>query len=537
MPDERHASLSWRSWYGLPVIALAVHAALAWLGRVPGILTNEDSLRYVVLARALKAGQYRDLMTPGTPAHHLYPPGFPTLLGVWTAIGGEAFSWLVLQQIAFSVAALAITFVTLRRVTSPLVTLATLVTLAVNPALVASAGEIMSENALTFFFTLAVWASACMAPGPRQVAVLIATGVAAMTVRTAGLVLPVAIVGHLLLSRRIRDAVIAAALFAMTLGPLIWWTARNPTAVVGLSYAADLTVASRGGGTFAREFIGRMTVNLQYYLTIALPHLLAVPTAAGTIVDNIASTAIVIAGVVIGMVRSLKRLRVAGFTLFVSAGLYLVWTWRVDRYVVPLIPIIITLLLLGIERIGMARSQRTALLVVVATCAILIMTSAVRLRDHLTTFTGCDRSQVFTDPRCTTPGARGFFAAVRYVDDSLPRDARLGAVKATSVYYYTGRQTTPLQPIVPLDSTTFNAQLVASNLQYLLLSSIHSADLRLSRQLAERCRRLDVIASFAPRTHLFRLLDTPAADTTACLVINEYRRESARAVKESPPVE
>lgn len=527
MPDERQALASWRSWYGLPVIALVAHAALVWLGRVPGMLTNEDSLRYVVLARALRDGQYRDLMTPGTPAHHLYPPGFPALLGVWTAIGGEGFSWLVLQQIAFSVAALAITFVTLRRVASPLVALATLVTLAVNPALVASAGEIMSENALTFFFALALWASACMAPGRRQAAVLIAVGIAAMTVRTAGLVLPVAIVAHLLWSRRLREAAIAAVLFALTLGPLIWWTARNPTAVIGLSYAADLTVTTQGSETLAREFIKRMTRNLQYYLTIALPNLLAVPTVAGTIVDNVVTTAIVVAGVVVGMVRSLTRLRVAGLTLFVSAGLYLIWTWRVERYVVPLIPIVITLLLLGVERIGMGRSPRTGTLVVLATCAILIATSAVRLGGHLTKFSDCDRAQIFTDANCATPGARSFFAAVRYVNDSLPRGARVGAVKATSIYYYTGRQTTPLQPLVPLDPMTFNGQLKAANLEYVLLSGLHSADLRLSRLLSERCHRLSVAGSFPPRTHLFRLLDTPAADTTACLVINEYRRESA----------
>ncbi len=529
MPDERQASLSWRSWYGLPVIALALHGALVWLGRVPGILTNEDSLRYVVLARALTLGQYSDLMTPGTPAHHLYPPGFPALLAIWTAIGGEGFTWLVLQQIAFSVAALAITFVTLRRAASPLVAIATLITLAMNPALVASAGEIMSESALTFFFALAIWASACMAPGPRQAAVLIAAGIAAVTVRTAGLVLPVAIVAHLLWGRRVREAGIATVLFAMTLGPLIWWTARNPTAVVGLSYAADLTVTARGSGSLAREFVQRMTMNLQYYVTIAMPNVLAVPTIAGTIIDNLVSTAIVLAGVVVGMVRSLSRMRVAGLTLFASAGLYLIWTWRVERYLVPLIPIVITLLLLGVERIGLARSRRTATIAVVAMSAILVSTSVVRLQGHLEKFVGCDRERVFTDPRCVTPGARSFFAAARYVHDSLPQGARLAAVKATSVYYYTGRQTTPLQPLVPLDPMTFNAQLTAASVEYVLLASIHSGDLRLSRLLSERCRRLRVTASFAPRTHLFALLETPAADTTACAVINEYRRESARA--------
>lgn len=531
MLPERHASLAWRSWYGLPVVLLALHAALIWLGRIPGILTNEDSLRYVVLARSLKLGQYRDLMTPGLPTHHLYPPGFPALLGAWTAIGGEGFTWLVLQQIAFSVGALALTFATLRRVASPLVTLATMIALVVNPALVSSAGEIMSENSLTFCSALAVWASVCMAPSARQAAVLIAIGIAAMTVRTAGLVLPVAIVAHLLLGRRLREAGIAAALFAMTLGPLIWWTTRNPTAVVGLSYAADLTVTASGRGTLAREFIRRMSVNANYYLTVAMPSLLAVPTLAGTMMDNIASTTIVVAGVVSGMVRSLRRLRLAGLTLFVSAGLYLVWTWQLERYVVPLIPIAIMMLMVGIEHIAGRRNERTASIAVAATCAILVATSAVRLNAHLAKFSGCDRTQVFTHPRCVTAPARSFFAAVRYVNDSLPRDAGVAAVKATSIYYYTGRQTVPIQPLLNLDTVTFNRQLESAGVQYVLLSSIHPGDLRLSRKLGDRCRTLDVTASFAPRAHLFRLLDRPATDTTACRVLDEYRRESARTLK------
>lgn len=54
--------LSWRSYAGLPVLLLALHAVLAWIGRSPGILTRQDDARYLVLARALRHGQYRDLM-------------------------------------------------------------------------------------------------------------------------------------------------------------------------------------------------------------------------------------------------------------------------------------------------------------------------------------------------------------------------------------------------------------------------------------------------------------------------------------------
>ena len=91
--DSSH--VPWRSWYGLPVLLLIVHAAFAWIGRAPGIVTREDDARYLLRARALQAGTYQELWSPGLPAHHRYPPGYPDLLAVWMAIGGERFSWFI----------------------------------------------------------------------------------------------------------------------------------------------------------------------------------------------------------------------------------------------------------------------------------------------------------------------------------------------------------------------------------------------------------------------------------------------------------
>ena len=156
-----HGPLTWRSWFGLPIALVVLHALISWIGRAPGILTGEDDVRYIILGRAIKIGEYRELWASGMPEHHMYPPGYPALLAAWTSVVGNSFSSLVALQLALGVATLAFIFDALRRVVSPTVALGSLFVLAVNPHLIRAAGTVMSESPLALCFAVAVWASAC----------------------------------------------------------------------------------------------------------------------------------------------------------------------------------------------------------------------------------------------------------------------------------------------------------------------------------------------------------------------------------------
>ena len=143
----------------LPLVLLAIYAVLAWRLRAPAMLTRQDDARYLVLARAIRAGTYRDLLWPGAPWHHMYPPGFPAVLALWTGVGGEAFDWLVVLHILLSALALGAMYLAVRRGMSPRMALLSLAVLAVSPSYIAQAGQVGSESALALCFSVALWAS------------------------------------------------------------------------------------------------------------------------------------------------------------------------------------------------------------------------------------------------------------------------------------------------------------------------------------------------------------------------------------------
>ncbi|MCC6432929.1 MAG: glycosyltransferase family 39 protein, partial [Gemmatimonadaceae bacterium] len=231
--------LTWRSYAGLPVLLLALHAVLAWIGRSPGILTRQDDTRYLMLARALRHGQYRDLMWPDAPPHHLYPPGYPALLALWTAIGGEGFDWLVSLHVLMSVATLALAFLAMRKAFGPTVVLCALAVLAVNPSLLEWSGQVASESALALAIALAVYAATCLPEGTAKHTALALAALSAPFMRTAGIVVPVAVVLYYVAERQYKRALVFAVCSALVLVPLLWWTLNDPYAVVGSSYAAD----------------------------------------------------------------------------------------------------------------------------------------------------------------------------------------------------------------------------------------------------------------------------------------------------------
>ena len=533
-----HGALTWRSWFGLPVALVVLHALISWIGRAPGILTGEDDVRYIILGRAIKIGEYRELWAPGMPEHHMYPPGYPALLAAWTSVGGNSFSSLVALQLVLSVATLGFTFDALRRVVSPAVAMGSLCVLAVNPYLIRAAGTVMSESPLAFCFAVALWASVSMPRGARQSALVLTAAALAPMMRTAGVVLPAAVLVHLLLGRRWRDAALAFALFVVTIGPLFAWTMADPVVSSGESYAADL--AHKGVGlTFRRTVLDRVARNFVFYFTQGLPLSLPAPTIAGTRVDNAIVSLVIGASLAVGLAVAVRGLRLAMLTLLAMGGLLATWPWPVVRYLVPALPLIVPVLLLGTERLGLQVSRRVGFIAVVAVAAVISLTGAVQLTERIASRVQCDYSQTLPDSRCMSTDQASFFSLARYVRDSLPPDARLLAAKAAPLYYYTNRQTFPAAQVVGMDTARFWLKLRRDRAEYVVLGALHNAEWpRLADLLAQRCKDLTLLAAFPPRTYLFRLgadasgaRDSAAVrprDNRACAAIRQYQLDNAR---------
>ncbi len=519
----------------LPWLVIALFAILAWLNRAPGMLTRQDDARYLLLARAIRAGTYRDLMWPGAPWHHLYPPGYPALLAAWTAMGGERFDGLVVLQIALSVGALGLAYDAARRVCSGSAALLGLGVVAVSPWYLDWAGQVASEGALAVCFSLALWASVAIPRGRRQTALIILTSILAPLMRSAGLALPLAVFAWWLSERRFRDCVWLLVFAVPILGLVVAWTVSDPTPIAGSSYVGDIALASSQGPSRAVVFATRIAANLRYYMTRAIPVLLSAPTIEGTVLDNVIVTLIVAAGLTVGILRAWLRFRLAALLLLATAGLLLLWPYQNARFVIPVLAVIAPLLLDGID--GIAALSRSRWPRALGVCfALSLMTSG--LASTLTQISGkrtCTRGLAIPPANCVTADQASFFRATTFIRDSLPASARILSAKSEPLYIYSRHPTTPLALWAYRDSSLFWSGLRHEHTDFVLLGALQVAELgALAPRLEQHCDSLSLIASFAPHTYLFRIggaspaaVGTPEARRppgAACRALDEYLR-------------
>jgi 4-amino-4-deoxy-L-arabinose transferase-like glycosyltransferase len=516
----------------LAVLLLALHATLAWLARAPGMLTRQDDARYLTLARALSQGSYRDLMWPDAPVHHMYPPGYPALLAMWRAIGGEGFDWMVTLQIILSVVTMLLLYDVMRRRVPPVVTIATLAICAVNPSLVEWAGQIASEPALMLTIMLAVWASVAMQPGWKQGAVMLAAALAAPNMRAAGMVIPVALLLNYFQRREWRQALWSLAIAVPVLGVLLWWTLNDPHPIVGSSYAADMVSPSLPDASLLKSLILRLRDNLFYYSMRGLPWLVPTPSVPGTVVDNAIMLVVIVLTLVAGVAGAFRRVSLAAWCVLTMGALLAIWTWQVGRFLVPILPLILLLMVLGAWRLGNLRSVRWAVGAPVALGVSILLGATVRTRAEVVRHISCVRTDAFPDARCVTEDQATFFQAARFIRDSLPSEARLLSAKSEPLYWYTGHTTVPYQRYEPADDARLAGFLAEQKVEYVLLGNLQNLEAkRMAPMLARRCAEVGVVGWFPPRTLLLRWTARPGDGTNGCELIARYNADTVvRAV-------
>lgn len=520
----------------LPWLLLALFSVLSWIQRAPALLTRQDDARYLGLARAIRMGTYRDFMWPGAPWHHMYPPGFPALLAVWTAIGGERFDWLIVLHILLAVLALGMTFLAVRRGMSPLIGVLSLAVLAVSPRYIANAGQVGSEGALALCFAAALWASVALPDGRRQVVILVALSMLAPLMRSAGMALPAAVGLCWLSQRRYRDAAVLTAVGVVVLGALMAWTLADPVTVAGSSYAGDLALAKGRHAGFVGLMVRRLLASLDYYLARALPVLLAMPTLEGSIVDNLIGASLLAIGLLAGTLRSFARFRVASLLLVMSGLLLAVWPYQQSRFLVPLAPLLVPIILYGLEAL-LARMKPSIATAGITTISLVLMLSGLKETGSVYLATrGCERGRAIPADNCVSPDQASFFHAAVYVRDSLPKQARILSAKSEPLYFYSGHTTLPTSLWLGRDTTAFWDGLRREQAEYVLLGALHVASVRdLAPRLKAHCDALEVVASFPPHTHLFRITDPAPSRIAACDTLESYRK-SVHPAEFSEPV-
>ncbi len=534
-----------RLLWAVAAVLLLVHAALAWGGREPGLLTAQDDARYMLLGRALRDFSYRDLYLVGQPLHGIYPPGLPALLAVWGALAGESFESFVVPSVLLSTAALGLLFVSVRRVWSPTGALLGLACLAVNPSLVARAGGVRSEPLYMFLSLLCLWALTRRRDPPTAESgvdsSLLLAGAAAIfaaLTRTIGVSLIAAVFLGWLLRRRYRPAVAFAIASLMTVGAWLVWSAVSPSQLEGFHYFADM-LRGREEGLFG-ALIARVTRLAPQYGALSLPYILPVPLIQGTPVDNAFWAVVVSVGVLAGLFELFRRWPVAALYLPLYAMVLVVWPYEISRFLEPVIPLVLPTLLLGLALLASRLGGRWSLAAMAVMSVAIMARGATMSLDRLAQRQACGEFSITDPPSCIQSDRASFLRAVAYIQERTPSDAVFVTAKPEALYYYTGRRSILLESVLGLAPESFSAELAARGVDYVILGSVHRNEIGRLRDLLEAtCAEFRLEASFEPRTYLLRLardslaapreeVTPPAADPIdACEAVGAHGRANA----------
>jgi hypothetical protein len=534
----------------LTAALLTMHAVLGWRMRPPGLGTGNDDAWYIALARAVRQGGYVELPIVGTPAHAMYPPLYPALLAALGVTGPERIDIAMVASLALSVAALAFTAAVAAR-DSQWLALAILLVGAFNPMLLHTASRVGSEPMLAATAAAAIATSLRHRRGARATALVGLLAIAAALSRSIGVSLVLATLALFAWERNWRAVAALAVAATLTVGAWLTWTVKAPRLAAGRSYVADAlyvpttpsgtidgsapgrdTVAAGGaaaagpvadrtadrpGGASPRqlaEAIGRRVAhNVPAYLTRELPTVLAVPTMAGTTVDNVAWLVILLVTGIAGIGVLARRSGLLVLYLTFTAAVLLVWPYAIQRFLAPVVPMLLLVVLAGGwwlgERLGGVRGAR------VATGALtFVMTLGAIRRDvaQLARSADCDRRLAARSPGCFSSEQRDFFDAVAAAARVSSDSARFLVSKEATFYLLSGRQAVrEIDALAHADPRSFREFLVRERVDFIILSRLHVDQWALAAPLGAQCEALELVQSFGAHVALLRVTPRTAA--------------------------
>lgn len=486
----------------------------------------------MVLARALRHFSYREVYAPDAPFHVLYPPGYPAFLAGLTTVVGESFDVAALASVLFGVGTLALTFLIVRRVWSAWGATVVVGLLALNPFLVDVNSRPVSEPLFMLLSMAALYLA--LEPTRRNDVGAIVAATAATLVRGVGVPLLAGLGIYWLLQRRFRAAFLLAAVAGAAAGPWYVWTMVAPQKYVGASYAADFAQGDLQGqeGPFHADpgprrappplllrAVTRIGRNGQMYAVSETPRQLGTPAIPGTPLDNLVFGSVMGVGLLVGLAVCWKRWNLGVLYAVAFGALLLVWPWVAGRFLIPLLPVLVALLVVGAATLGRRLWSRGEWVAVGAVAAVLLTGSAGRLVPLVKAGARCDRTDPLPrSPSCVDDRVGRLMDVVAYVRDSLPPEARLFTSQPHLVYLYSGRQAVQREPVATYDGEAFLDYLRRAGVEYLILSGVHPLDARKMPDLLEQvCGSFTVIRAYPPYNYLLRL-EAPgsAPEPNAC---------------------
>src|SRR6185503_2082335 len=349
-----------------PVLAivLAVAAAFNAIDALPVGVFYDDAL-YTILGKAIASGEgYRYLNIPGTPPATHYPPGYPLLLAMLWRISSGFPENVVLFK---SVNALLVGVVAYFTYRFARVRLDSAAWLAAAAAVIATAGIpllVLSSAVMSEVFFLALllpWLIAAERSVHRADARaslwLAVAGALLFYVRAHAIVVaPALALGYLLAGKR-RDALVALVAGIVVTLPWFAWVATHDAAIPAPlrgaygSYGAWLAAGVRGNG--AGILAAAIRDNVATIAAILSRSFAVSQRQPFSVIAVLAVLALAVAGCVSLYARA--RVTLLFVALYFAA--VLVWPFSPLRFVWGVWPLVVLLLLAGIQTLIAIRAS------------------------------------------------------------------------------------------------------------------------------------------------------------------------------------
>jgi hypothetical protein len=490
-------------------VALAVlHIALALLTFEPRPHTGGDNGAYITLGRSLlERGTYTELWDPAEPPHTKYPPVFPAVLALAMAAGLTPWVPLKLVVLGFSATAVAFSFLWLRARRRAAFALGVGILLAIAPGVLREGRWILSDVPFWAFTMVALWAFERLRPHDWQ---RFAIGAAAILLayftRSAGLPLVLAALGWLAWRRHWRQG--AALAVAIAVPATLWWLRTRtfgPSGYVNEFWLVNPYVPVHGtigvGDIFVRAY-----TNLTRYASIHLPVLLtglrgSVVTVAGGAILALAFA---------GWLARVRRARVSDLFVLLYMGLILVWpaVWSGERFLLPLLPLLLVLAAEALFRAAHRIAPLQALRAVAAAAAVLAVAAVPGLVAGTQVGIECTGRYLAGDrfPCLDNPYHEDFFRFSASMSDALPAGAVVLNRKPRLFHVLSGGLKAAIYPLDDNPAEFFRA-VDAAGARYVLFDRLDAVSrLYLRPTIALRARAFCVMWGSEAGTMLFGIL-------------------------------
>jgi hypothetical protein len=248
--------------------------------------------------------------------------------------------------------------------------------------------------------------------------------------------------------------------------------------------------------------------------------------------DNLFWLATIGGALLVGAISAWRRWNAAVVFVITYCGLLAVWPYSLERFLAPLLPLLIALTIVGAARVvdwinsrfrGSEKSRVLvpALVVLLATPA-LVQDSRLVQRAY-----ACDLARV----DCARPASLDFVDAARLAETNTPPSARFIVPKNATLYYFARRQSVFWEEVLQQDTTSFLPFMQRNGVTHILATPVYSDYQTIFRLVLHDCARFDVMRAYSPETMLLALRATPRIDGQSGPACVAMRRALTR-----PPV-